>query len=605
MTTHVLATAGHVDHGKSSLILALSGTDPDRWKEEKERGLTIDLGFANISLPSGKDISLIDVPGHIRFIKNMLAGVGAIDGALFVVAATEGWKPQSEEHLRILDLLGTKSGIVVVTKADLVDDEWLELCELEISEHLTNSFLSSAPIVAVDSYTGRGLDKLLCELESMLESIEPSPDMGRPRLWIDRVFSAKGSGTIVTGTLAGGSVTVDQEMAIFHASGSTWITQIGNGSGNFIPDICDITSRVRIRNLQSHGRTLTRADPGRRLALNLTNIAPDKISRGDVLLDSSQWCATATLDASIKVLSGISHKLSKRGAYAIYIGSGDFPVKISLIGKPELDPGEEGHVRIHLNSLVPLTQGDRFILRELGRQETVAGGFVVNLDPRTPLTHGITASSVDEIINEQGVTTSSLIYKMTGKKIPANLGDHHVISNIRRIEIETSLRSLVESSGDLGFDISKLDETSRLVLSTLEDIKVEQTRVYSANKQALSGSLSSHPYLNELEEHLFSPPPPENIQKDALRELVRNNFVIECDGIYFAQKAISVAKERIWSLCTLKPEGFTVSELREKLTTSRKYILPLLGYLDANGITKRNGDFRIPGPVLVREFSKD
>lgn len=603
MTTHVLATAGHVDHGKSSLILALSGTDPDRWQEEKERGLTIDLGFAHISLPSGKEISLIDVPGHIRFIKNMLAGVGAIDGAIFVVAANEGWKPQSEEHLRILDLLGTKSGIVVMTKADLVDQETLDLCELEISEKLSGTFLSNSPIIAVDSISRRGLDLLLDEIEAMLKLTEPATDSDRPRLWIDRVFSAKGSGTIVTGTLSGGHITLDQELSIFHASGSTWVTRVGSRSKSFAANITEMTSKVRVRNLQSHGKTLSTADPGRRLALNITNISPEKISRGDVLLDASQWCATANFDAQIKVLGGISHKVTKKGAYAIYLGSGDFPVKLSLIGKQELDPGEEGSIRVHLNSLIPLTQGDRFIVRELGRQETVAGGVVINLDPRMPLTHGITAHSVDEIIREQGVITSDLLYKMTGEKVQANLGDHHLISEAYRTEVESSLRMRVKDSGELGFDISNLDEISRLVLSALPDIAVEQTRVYSTSSRALNDALASHPYLAQLEKSPFSPPPPEKVAKDALRELVRKNFVVECDGIYFSQKAVTSLKETIWSLCGDSPEGFTVSQLRETLGTSRKYILPLLGYLDAHGFTKRQGDYRVPGPVLIREFS--
>ncbi|MCH7788541.1 MAG: 50S ribosome-binding GTPase, partial [Acidobacteria bacterium] len=205
---HVLATAGHVDHGKSTLVKALTGIDTDRLDEEKRRGLTIDLGFAWTDLPSGKQISLIDVPGHVRFLRNMLAGVGAIDACLFVVAATEGWKPQSEEHLRILDLLGVSTGIIALTKVGLVDDDLRELAALEVQEHTAGTFLESAPVIAVDVIDDQGLDALLEALDDLLKDLPTAPDHARPRLWVDRAFAAKGAGTVVTGTLTGGRVRV-------------------------------------------------------------------------------------------------------------------------------------------------------------------------------------------------------------------------------------------------------------------------------------------------------------------------------------------------------------------------------------------------------------
>lgn len=606
MTAFVLATAGHVDHGKSSLILALTGTDPDRWKEEKERGLTIDLGFAHIQLPSGKEISLIDVPGHIRFIKNMLAGVGAIDGALFIVAAIEGWKPQSEEHLRILDLLGTRTGIVVITKSSLVDSDWLELCKLEVTDHLAGTFLQDAPIVPVDSITREGLPLLIDQLESMLESIEPSVDRERPRLWIDRVFSSKGSGTVVTGTLSGGKISLEQEMAIFHSSGKSWLTTAKGKANSFLENIEDTVSNVRVRGLQSHGRKLTVAEPGRRLALNLANISPEKIARGDVLINSWQWSATATFDGSVKVLASISHKFSKKGAYAVYLGSGDFPVKISLIGKEELEPGETGMARIHLESFVPLTQGDRFIIRELGRQETVAGGQIVNVNPTTTLQNASASlQTLEEIVNERGLCETSLIFKMTGNYVAANLGTRYLISDRRRKEIADRLHQKAEAAGEIGFDISELGEPERLVLLEVKDLKVEQTRVLKSGLSDLNSSLAAHPFVAELEKELFSPPAPENIERERLRELVRRNIVIESEGIYFSPKAIDAAKNLIWTLHQQQPEGFTVSELRERLGTSRKYILPLLKYLDSHGLTRRNNDLRVAGPALTREFSSN
>ena len=214
---HVIATAGHVDHGKSTLVLALTGMDPDRFAEEKARGLTIDLGFAWATLPSGRGLAFVDVPGHVRFIRNMLAGVGAVDACLFVVAATEVWKPQSEEHLRILELLGIRKGLIALTKVGLVDDEWRELAVLEINDHVEGTFLEGAPVVAVDALAGVGLDDLRAALDELLAATPTSPDRDRPRLWVDRSFAAKGSGTVVTGTLTGGTFAVDDEGGIFEA----------------------------------------------------------------------------------------------------------------------------------------------------------------------------------------------------------------------------------------------------------------------------------------------------------------------------------------------------------------------------------------------------
>src|SRR5918911_752642 len=209
----VVATAGHVDHGKSSLVLALTGTDPDRWPAEKARGLTIDLGFAFTTLPSGQRLGFVDVPGHVRFLKNMLAGVGAVEAAILVVAATEGWMPQSEEHLRILDLLGISHGLAVITKADLVDDDLLELARLEVEERLAGAAsFTPTDVLTVDSRSGRGLPELRVALDAMLASAPLAADRGRPRLWIDRVFAAKGAGTVVTGTLVGGAVSVGDEL---------------------------------------------------------------------------------------------------------------------------------------------------------------------------------------------------------------------------------------------------------------------------------------------------------------------------------------------------------------------------------------------------------
>jgi len=264
--SHVISTAGHVDHGKSTLVRALTGTDPDRFAEEKARGLTIDLGFASTGLPSGRTIAIIDVPGHIRFLKNMLAGVGAVDACLFVVAATEGWMPQSEEHLRILQLLDTAGGVIALTQIDLVDDEVAELAQLDIEEHIEGSFLEGAPIIGVDSISGRGIDELKAALDTLLDATPSAEDVGRPRLWVDRAFAAKGAGTVVTGTLTGGRVSLDDELALE-----------------------PVGERVRVRGIQSLHEQHESIGPGSRVALNLSGVGHADVERGHVVVSPGAW----------------------------------------------------------------------------------------------------------------------------------------------------------------------------------------------------------------------------------------------------------------------------------------------------------------------------
>src|SRR5947209_4465983 len=363
---HVVATAGHVDHGKSTLVLALTGMDPDRFAEEKTRGLTIDLGFAWTALPSGRELALVDVPGHVRFIKNMLAGVGAVDACLFVVAATEGWKPQSEEHLRILELLGVAHGAVALTKVGLVDEEWAELARMDVAERVAGTFLEGAEVVAVDGVSGLGLDGLAAALDRLLEITPAAQDRQRPRLWVDRSFAAKGSGTVVTGTLTGGALDVDEELMLVP----------GHRGGR--------AQRVRVRALQSHQRPLPRVGPGHRVAVNLAGISHDRVQRGDALVRPGMWHATRTVDCSLTVLSSLDHEVSRRGAFNAYIGSGEHPVRLRLLGADALAPGEAGPARVHLPVALPLLPGDRYVLRESGRSETVGGGEVLDVDPVLP-----------------------------------------------------------------------------------------------------------------------------------------------------------------------------------------------------------------------------
>ncbi|MEA2703797.1 MAG: selenocysteine-specific elongation factor, partial [Actinomycetota bacterium] len=286
---HVVATAGHVDHGKSTLVLALTGMDPDRFAEEKERGLTIDLGFAWTTLESGRRLAFVDVPGHVRFLKNMLAGVGGVDACMFVVAATEGWKPQSEEHLRILEMLGIGHGLVVLTKVGLVDAETRELARLELEDMVAGTFLERAEVAEVDVPAGEGVDALRAALDRLLESTPVAVDRDRPRLWIDRVFAAKGSGTVVTGTLTGGPLSVDDDLVTSPAG-----------------------RRVRVRGLQSLQEPLRRVAPGSRVAVNLSGVAHDEVARGHALVRPGQWRPTRVFDASLRTLRALGHEVTRR-----------------------------------------------------------------------------------------------------------------------------------------------------------------------------------------------------------------------------------------------------------------------------------------------------
>ncbi|HEV7535121.1 MAG TPA: selenocysteine-specific translation elongation factor, partial [Acidimicrobiia bacterium] len=353
----VVATAGHVDHGKSSLVLALTGTDPDRWPEEKTRGLTIDLGFAFTTLPSGQELGFVDVPGHVRFLKNMLAGVGAVEAAVLVVAATEGWMPQSEEHLRILDLLGISHGLAVITKADLVDDDLLELARLEVDERLAAAAsFSPTEVLAVDSRSGRGLPELRVALDAMLAAAPLAADRARPRLWIDRVFAAKGAGTVVTGTMAGGTLPLDAEVLLLPGK-----------------------KRARVRHIESHHEELAEAGPGRRVALNLAGIDHTELARGSALVLPDQWAVTAVVDAALTALPSVD---LRQGTYKAYIGSGEHDVRLRLIpSSRSASGGERIYGRLRLDVPLPLQPGDRIVLRDSGSQMTVGGAEVLDVAP--------------------------------------------------------------------------------------------------------------------------------------------------------------------------------------------------------------------------------
>jgi selenocysteine-specific elongation factor len=537
-----MATAGHVDHGKSTLVRALTGTDPDRLEEERRRGLTIDLGFA--VTPDGR-IAFVDVPGHVRFISNMLAGVGAVTTAMFVVDAREGWKPQSEEHLRILDLVGVTGGVVVLTKVDGVEPP-------SLAGHLAGSCLARAPIVCTDALAGVGLDELRAELDRLADAPREVPD-GRARLWVDRAFTITGAGTVVTGTLTGGTLRRGDEV------------HVG-------------PHPTRIRGLESFGVPADEARPGTRVAVNLAHVDHRRIDRGMAVVHRDRWHRTRTVDASITVLPTAA-RVGRRGALALHVGSGEHAVRLRVVAP--IEPGTTGWARIDLPTELPLAPGDRFVLRDLGRSTTIGGGEVLDVDPVLPLTRASPDRSVERVVAERGHLTPDELERLTGERRAPTVGPW-VVDPEHLAAARAALARRVAEAGDLGLDLAALDPLARTLA---DELVVADGRV-----RLEPDRLARHPLLAALDS--FAPPP---VDDPALAQLVRRGLVVQEDGIAFAATAVDRAAEVVRRLLAEHPEGVTVAAAREALGTTRKYALPLLALLDARGVTVRRDEVRLPG----------
>ncbi len=577
---HVLATAGHVDHGKSTLVLALTGVDPDRWAEEKARGLTIDLGFAPGRI-GGRAVSWVDVPGHVRFIRNMLAGVGAVDAAVLVVAATEGWKPQSEEHLRILDLVGVTAAVVAVTKADLVDDDRLRHICADVATRLAGTGLAGAATVAVDSVSRRGLDQLGAAIGALLATTPTAADVDRPRLWVDRSFTAKGAGTVVTGTLAGGALHVGDVLAV-----------VGPGRAG------RTAGTARIRGLQVHAEAVDTVGPGHRVAANLAGVARDDVGRGDALVRAGQWAPTRTADASLRVLASLDHPVSRRGAYALYTGTGEHTVGVRILGPDALEPGEEGLVRLHLPVAVPWLPGDRYVLREQGRGETVGGGVVLDVEPVLPAARAHPTIDPARVVRERGWVDAGHLARLTGRVAHPDVG-RWVVDPVARRTAATSLRDAIVAGGETGLEVATLDERSRALLTAGPDGVLDDVVVRDGWAR-VRPSGPSHPWLDALDASPWSPPSPVewDVPRPLLRRLVTSGRVVERDGVWWSATAVDAAAITVARLLADSPAGITVAQVRDALGSSRRHVLPLMAHLDATGVTRRRGDVRIAGPRL-------
>lgn len=593
-----IATAGHVDHGKSSLVRALTGTDPDRFPEEKTRQLTIDLGFAFAKLPSGEEVGFVDVPGHVRFIKNMLAGVGAVELAMLVVAASEGWMPQTEEHLRILELLDARGVLVVLTKADLVDDEMLDLARLELDEHVAQSRFADATVVTCDSRSGRGLDDVRHALDALVTAAPLPADRNRPRLWVDRVFAARGAGTVVTGTLAGGALHVDDEVEV--------------GSRR---------RAARVRGIETANRPLLRAAPGTRVALNLGGIDHDEVTRGDAVVRPGQWLTTDVADVALHALG--DSPFPDRATVHVHVGSGEHRGRLRV-----LDPDRRfGRLRFDVPVLV--APGDRLVVRESGRNAILGGAAVLEVAPAArakkaaaqlelPPAARLLAGHPWLVGSELGARTgfgddevAHLVHQLLTNGDARQLGPW-IVSRAAIEDLHDRARELVQQhhaqnplgpglavtalAMSAGLDASRI----RLALESFDDLTVERGEVRLSTHQRTADSDEARALVAALDAQPFSPPDPSELgAADALvRTLIRDGVLVDLDGIVFTARAVADARARVEA--ELADRGaLTVADARDLLDSTRKFVLAILSRLDDDGVTRREGDSRVAGRATV------
>ena len=573
----IVVTAGHVDHGKSSLVRALTGTDPDRLAEEHRRGLTLELGFAFTEV-DGRGLSFVDVPGHARYVHNMLAGVGALDrdssAVLFVVAADEGWMAQTEEHLRILDLLGASHAVIALTRVDLVDAARRDEVIASLAARVAGTFLDGARVVPVSSVSGEGLDDLRHALVAMVDDLSSPADRGRARLWVDRVFTATGSGTVVTGTLTGGPLAVDDSVEVGPRRRS-----------------------ARVRGLQSNGRDLTAVRPGGRVAIALSGIDRVDVERGDAVIAPGRWWHTATVDASMTVLSDLRHDLSRRGAFTWHIGSRAVPVRIRVLGGEALSPGANGAIRIHSPIALPVLPGDRFVLRESGRDETVAGGVVLDVDPVTRAASARPDDDPARPLRERGaISVDDLLLRLGLDAVPPVLDEFRVgdwlVSPDERQRIDIHLEQLTVDP--TGVDIATLGEVERAIAESRDDLQMVGNRL----RRAGSDNPEEQRLLEVFQSAGMTPPDVADGDRQVVGDLVRSGALVRSEGVTFHPDAIASAIGVARTLLNAEPEGFTVSTFREATGTTRKFALPLLAELDRRAVTRRRGDHRVAGPRL-------
>lgn len=627
---HVIGTAGHVDHGKSALVQALTGTHPDRLKEEREREMTIDLGFAWFTLPGGEEVGIIDVPGHRDFLENMLAGIGGIDASMFVIAADEGMMPQSVEHLAILDLLQIQGGVVALTKIDLIDDpDWLDLLEDDIRTRLQHTVLENAPIVRVSSLTLQGIPELLDCLRDCLANRPPRPDLGRPRLPVDRVFTMAGFGTVVTGTLSDGSLHTGTEVEILPSG-----------------------LRTRIRGLQTHKQKEEKAVAGSRTAINLSGVTVDQVKRGDVITYPGTYQPSRRIDVSFRLLPDISQPLKHDTQVKFFLGAAEVQSRVRLLGSEELLPNQEGWLQLELEQPVVAIRGDRYILRRPSPGETLGGGTIVDPHPKgrhkrfstqelvnlekmaqgtpaeilmqslialgiAPLHDVITRSNLDvDTANQaaQDLFASGEIIAIEGNQGETPSLQSTVISNtyleqLKHLitqELKEFHKSFPLRSGMPREELkSRLKLTSRIFNSILHRLANEGGLEETGSLVRSAGfAIQFNPQQQRMVDGLlsrfanspYSPPTVKECQaevgEDLFNAMLEIGLLVSISSdVVFRTQDYEIMVSEIIDLLK-KKQTITAGEVRDHFNTSRRYVLALLEFLDFQGITKREGDVR-------------
>ena len=628
----ILGTAGHTDHGKTSLVKALTGTNTDRLKEEKERGITIELGFAHLELPGDLQFGIVDVPGHERFVRAMVAGVGGMDLVMLVIAADEGIMPQTREHLEICQLLGVKKGLVALTKCDMVDEEWLQLVTEEVGDYLAGSFLEEAAIIPVSSKTSQGLDDLKSALGLLANEVQEKSADGSFRLPVDRVFTVPGFGTVVTGTLLSGEITTGEEVEVLPSG---------------------LTSRVR--SVQSHGQKTETGMAGQRLAVNMQGADHNELSRGDVVVPRGVFRATRTVDARIDYLASAPRDLKHRATLRLHSATYEVSAQVILLDRDTLAPGDTAFVQLRLKTPVLLLPGDNFIVRSYSPQITVGGGAVI--DPAPPRRRRRSAQALEllQALDDgdngdkllllaqesllSGLTLEELIIRsgLSAKKIEAPLSGMlskgHIVQAIRKPRIFLAQEAFETLKGLLVTGLEKYVQENPLkegigkeelkaqipkrsdvrffeaLLSALEKEKkviVDRDLIKIPGHRA-SAAVDQAAILAKLEEALqqagIEPPSIKVLgelvrcnEKTVLEHLIllhRESRAVKITAdLFYAPQPLQSLQEKLIAFLKenkeITPPGF-----RELTGLSRKYMIPLLGYFDQEKVTLRIDDKRV------------
>lgn len=599
----VICTAGHVDHGKSTLVQAISGINPDRLREEQEREMTIDLGFAWITLPDGERVGIVDVPGHEDFIENMLAGIGGLDAVLLIVAADEGIMPQTREHLAILQLMGMNRGVVALTKCDAAEsEEWIEVVELEVMEMLHGTPLEDLPIVRVSAHTGRGLDPLIATLTDILKQQPPRADDGEPVLPIDRVFTMSGFGTVVTGTLSGGTLSVGQKVVIQPQG-----------------------LEARIRGLQAHEETVETAYPGSRTAINLAGVDKSQLKRGDVVTLEGLIHPTLLFDAIFDHLPGSTRPLKHNAEVKVFVGPSESSATIRLLDADVLKPGQRGYVQFQLKDDLPIRSGQRFVVRIPSPPETIGGGRVLDTSPGRKWKRN-NADVLERFdVLAHGDPALKLAYELKNKRVPQPINEYPesvkekygvyefegylVHPEAMRLLEANAVRLLDEFHAQnpllMGIDPPellrrlRLNEDDTIVLEVLAAKKVlDYGRWVKLPGKGMTFTKAQRQAVNELlvecDANPYSPPSYKDAAKKVSDEVLKV-LLAQGELIYLRpdvllrpaayQAMLDYARERLE-----KGEGLTVAGLRDHFDTSRRIALPFLDYLEAQNITRRVDD---------------